>query len=854
MNSGHEINITIDNRAIRAERGLTILQVAQRHDIYIPTLCAHKDLTPFGGCRMCIVEVEKMRGLPTACTTPVDEGMVIRTHTAQVHAVRLEILQLILSEHTSSCLICDEKEECKGFSTTIRKAGVTTGCRYCPNDQQCELQRVAEKLELKEIGYPIYYRNLPVEKDDPFFDRDYNLCILCGRCVRMCQDIRTAGTLAFTKRGRNTVIGPAFHRTHMDAGCEFCGACVSVCPTGALSEKSNKWDGKAEREETSTCPLCGLGCQLRLQVKGNAVIGVLPAEAPLVNDGQLCVKGRFCITETVNGCQRLLKPYVNQYGRKALIDWERAVELAAEKLAACHPNEFGMLVSPDCCNEDLYVAQKFTRVAMRSHHIDTSARLFYGPAFGAYVDLLASSVPFSEIQKASAILCVGLDARFGRSVVGVALRKAVSRGAKVITIHPRRHSLSVISDLWIRPVPGAEIGAFRTLVQLTGPNGAASTTGKDETGVSLAAAAALLNNAAAPVILVGEEFVQFNAGPVILEAISQLALNLGAGVILLPAHNNLSGVLLMGACPELLPGGFPSASNERAGLLGQRWRTTIPEFHASWNAASLSPSNKLKVLYLAGEAPPHFGAFAEFKIFQNLYPPEPFDEADLILPAAAFSEVDGTFTNGERRFQRVRQAVPPPGESLADWQILCRIARKMGVAGFEFGSVPEIQEEISSVIPGGGPFDGVSRTVNPFRFEGRVVAAAPKAQEPGEQDGALPFILHGSVNEHGYRGFPLTSLVEGARKLFVEEVVAINPGDAAARDISDGNEIILIGDRFERIVRARIDRDQPAGTLHMLLRHGETFDSNPLRVTTRKRDVQGNRKPDDRTQHSPAGH
>ncbi len=189
MNSPHEVTINIDNRSLAVPKGLTILEVARRNEIYIPTLCAHKDLTPFGGCRMCIVEVEKMRGLPTACTTPVEEGMVIRTETAQVHAVRLEILQLILSEHTSSCLICEEKEECKRFSTTIRKAGVTTGCRYCPNDSQCELQLVADKMGLKEIGYPIYYRNLPVEKDDPFFDRDYNLCILCGRCVRMCQDV-----------------------------------------------------------------------------------------------------------------------------------------------------------------------------------------------------------------------------------------------------------------------------------------------------------------------------------------------------------------------------------------------------------------------------------------------------------------------------------------------------------------------------------------------------------------------------------------------------------------------------------------------------------------------------------------
>jgi formate dehydrogenase alpha subunit len=182
------MTVTIDNRVINVERGLTILQAAERNDIYIPTLCAHKDLTPFGGCRMCIVEVEKMRGFPTSCTTPVEDGMIVRTQTAQLQAERMEILRLILSEHPSSCLVCDEQDECKEYSGTIRKVGVTTGCRYCPNDGQCELHDVAEKMGIKEIGYPVYYRGFPVKKDDPFFDRDYNLCILCGRCPDVSGD------------------------------------------------------------------------------------------------------------------------------------------------------------------------------------------------------------------------------------------------------------------------------------------------------------------------------------------------------------------------------------------------------------------------------------------------------------------------------------------------------------------------------------------------------------------------------------------------------------------------------------------------------------------------------------------
>jgi len=230
------VSISIDNRPIKVVRGTTILEAARQNDIYIPTLCAHKDLAPYGGCRMCIVEVEKMRGFPTSCTTPVEDGMMIRTHTAQLQSIRTEILRLILSEHPSSGLICEEAEECKQYMATIRKTGVITGCRWCPNDGRCELQEVVEWLGVKEIGYPVYYRNLRVEKEDPFYDRDYNLCILCGRCIRVCHEVRAANTLAFKQRGNKTVIGPAFSRTHLESGCEFCGACVEVCPTGALSE------------------------------------------------------------------------------------------------------------------------------------------------------------------------------------------------------------------------------------------------------------------------------------------------------------------------------------------------------------------------------------------------------------------------------------------------------------------------------------------------------------------------------------------------------------------------------------------------------------------------------------------
>ena len=791
---------------------------------------------------MCIVEVEGMRGFPTACTTPVDKGMIIRTHTAQVQAERSEILQLILSEHTSSCLICDEKDECKQFMGTIRKAGVTTGCRYCPNDGQCELQDVVEKMGVKEINYSIYYRNLRVEKDDPFYDRDYNLCILCGRCIRMCQEIRNANTLTFKQRGQRTVIGPAYDRTHLEAGCEFCGACVSICPTGALSEKVRKWEGKAEHEVITTCPLCGVGCQIRLLIKENEIIGTLPAEDTLVNNGQLCVKGRFCITELVNNHRRLKKPYKTQDNIKIEISWEEALELMVDKLSTCSPEQFGMLISPNCSNEDLYIAQKFTRVVMGSSNIDTSARVFYGSGFNAYLNLLKMSVPLSKLKDASVILCVGLDTRFGRSVVGVELRKAIKKGAKIITINPREHNLALIAEKWLRPVPGMEVDLLRSLVSLiegkkTRISQPRSKGKRDNLKDELERVAKMLKEASFPVILVGSDFLQYDISHQIFESIEKIARNVDAGIIPLPAQNNLYGSILMGCYPELLPGGFSSTAKKRLDELGKRWGKELRELSSGWDSVRLISGSRVKVLYLIGEVPSNFRPPSDFLIFQNIYPPDSSYKADLVLPSAAFTEMDGTFINGEGRIQRVRKGVDPPGKALPDWKILCLIAKKMGKEGFDFSNSEEIHKEISSIVKGFGDFDNIERKAGPLICEGELIISQSRPEGKKKTKNGFPFILNNSLAEHSYRGFSLTTWVEGARKIFNDGLIDLNPEDADKNGISEGDEVVVTSAQFEKVWLARISNDQLQGTLHVTLRQGEAVGPNPHPVRIRKKDV-----------------
>ncbi len=253
------INLTIDGRKVKASRGMTVLEATHSAGIYIPALCAHPDLAPFGACRLCIVEIEGMRGFPTACTTTAEDGMVVCTNTPQIQELRRRVLELILTEHPSNCLVCPREEECTALDINLPDVLLTERCVTCPGNGRCELQKIAEYIQLKEIVLPYTPKNLPVKRDEPLFDIDYNLCVLCGRCVRMCQEVRGINAIAFTFRGSQTMVGTAFGCSLKDSGCKFCGACIEVCPTGALADRAYKWEPLTDREAalvhcTHACP------------------------------------------------------------------------------------------------------------------------------------------------------------------------------------------------------------------------------------------------------------------------------------------------------------------------------------------------------------------------------------------------------------------------------------------------------------------------------------------------------------------------------------------------------------------------------------------------------------------------
>jgi len=879
------IKLTIDDQEVKARQGMTVLEAAQSAGIYIPTLCADPDLKPYGACRLCVVEIEKMRGLPTACTTPATDGMVVHTNTPAVNDVRRTTIGLLLSDHPSECLICDRRERCGPFDICLRNVAVTERCVTCPKNEHCELQEVVDYLGITEIPFRRTTKSLPVDDSNPFFYRDLNKCILCGKCVRVCDEVLGVGAVALTYRGYASLVATFGDKPILDSNCVSCGECVAHCPVAALMPK------KAElptEEVATTCVYCGVGCGIYLGTRDGQIVSVRGRRDGTANNGFLCVKGRYGF-DFVHHRDRLKTPLIKKKEKFVKASWDEALELVSQKLKGYKSDEVAVISSAKCTNEDNYVAQKFARVVLGTNSVDHCARLCHAPTVAGLVHSFGSGAmtnSINELRDAGCILAIGTNTTEAHPVIALEIKRAVDKGAKLIVANPREIDLVRWSYLWLRHQPGSDVALLMGMMRVIVDEGLIdqafiqercenfdafkkSLKGFDldfverTTGVpgeEVAEAARIYATEKPSALLYAMGITQHSHGTDNVIATANLAMltgNVGkpsTGVNPLRGQNNVQGACDLGALPNVYTGyqAVADANSKKkfeaawGGSLSAEPGLTITEM------IDAAYSKKIKAIYLIGENPllsepdiTHAREALEkldFLVVQDIFLSETAKLADVVLPGASFAEKDGTYTNTERRVQRVRKAIEPIGDCRPDWQITCQLGQRMGSSGFDFDRPSKIMDEIASLTPSYGgisyrrlegsglqwpcptkdhPGTPILHTQQFTRGKGRFIPLEykPPMELPDKQ---YPLVLTTGRSLYHFHTGTLTRRVEGLNVLKGEGTVEINPEDASSLGIADGEKVKIISRRGEVVTRAKVTEVSPPGVVFMTFHFAES--------------------------------
>ncbi len=740
------ITIAIDGTEISAQTGKTVLEAAIEAGIYIPYLCYHPGMKPFAACRMCVVSVEGGRGYPAACTLPAQDGMRIRSEAQDVHELRRSVMQMLIAEHPNGCLTCHRVDICGPNDVCLRHVSVNDRCVTCPKNERCEFKDTVRYLGM-ELESPLNYKykQIPLEVSDPFYDRDYNLCIACGRCVRACEEIRGDDAICFTERSGKALVGTAFGSSLLESGCEFCGACIDVCPVGALVEREHKWE-KPRTIGTTICPHCPVGCQLNLELnREGQLIRTVPELNGPANRGQACFKGKFGLG-FIASPERLRQPLLRRSGVLAEADWDEALDYAARRLAEYRGDAFALLASPNSTNEELYLAQKFCRSAMNSPHLDLTSNLQPNLtlALEQALGYGAATNPLWDLEQAESILVFNSNLTEEANVVGVPIKRAVKNGAALVVIDPREVELTRYARCWLRPAPGTELlllgGLLREVLEQGLQKQEWIEAHCDEPRTlfyylnnldleqianvtqvpreQIAAAARLFGGAETAAVCYGLDNIDLELQTDCVSALVNLALltgnvgRPGAGIFPLRQGANEQGAWDVGCWPNRLPGRGPRNNEAARSEIEEILGGTLPAGRGLNLAGSLQAigRNRVKAMLVVGDSANFTNGRLgdarqalkglEFLVVMDSFLTPAAQLADVALPRAVFAEKDGTYTNLERRVQRLRPVFSPRrGQARPEHWALCQLARRLGADGFDFPSADAVMQEIASVAP-----------------------------------------------------------------------------------------------------------------------------------------------------------
>lgn len=775
------MKLSIDNREITLKKNMTILDAAELNDIYIPHLCSHPELTPYGGCRLCIVEVEGIRGYPTACTTISAEGMVVRTQTKTLDEMRKDILRLILSEHPTGCIFCEDEEKCSDFQTTLRKVGLTTGCRWCAKDKDCELRKVVDYLQVEDMSLPQSYRGLPDERYDPFFDRDYNLCIYCARCVRICQEHRKSSVISFKQRGKLTTIGPAFDLTHVEADCEFCGACVSVCPTGAMSEKSRKWWGVPDQYIPSICPLCSFNCDIQFLTKNGKIIGTIPMGDPHTTGGELCVKGRFCLSELANHSDRLLAPTLKTNEGIKILTWDETFKEAADRFAKAEKNGTAVFLSPNMTNEELAAAYHFSKEVLDTDIISSSV---LDSNIGALLSLSKKSVSLDELEESEAIVSLFLNGNYNYAPLTLAVKRAAEGGTPYFQVGWLKDTTSRFAKGRIIPEPGK---AKELLSEIAG-----NLQQKTEGSGVMKEMLRTIRSAKSVTFVMGTEVLNQCGAVSIIENIEKILELSGARLFFANPYGNLFGLL------------------------------SIADLKTATEVGKLMEDGKVSTVYIIGDSPFDKRPKADFIAYQGVFTPADGLDPDLVLPMPMQGEIAGSFTDLKGGKKSFKAAVKMPDSILDTPEIFAGISKMIGKKDIKFSG-----KEISNLVS----------DAKEWRIP-KTDTSSAKALDCPAADTTFNFTLIQEMNPNRYHSASLNKLIKGMEMILPEDTLIINPADAENLGIKKGDHLSIESKENSASFPVMTKKMVSSGCVYLLSSSGVLpFVPNPCSVKLRRNDV-----------------